>query len=301
MSHRHTSSLRQLTIIVGLLCGVAHADIGGSVDPLGIERYPHSIIVAYERDDALLPREFAIGRVDKTRRDVRIKREARPTATREWATYEMPAGVKTDDVVRHYQAGLGASSIFTCSGRDCGRSNHWANYIFNQAILYGPDKSQFYLAAERSDHLLAVYVIERGNKRVYAHLEVLKPDPPISLRGNAEVVQRLTGVGLSHIDGVTPAIDGTLNAAAELVLHDLGVELNALSGQTVYVVCHLYGTQNTDLLLDQSRLCARQAAEALQNETGPTFEAFGAGPLMPRASGATSRLELVLPHRLHRE
>lgn len=270
-------------------------------DPLDLERFPHSTIVKYDLDEALLPREFAIGRVDKSRRDVRAEREVRPEATRETATYEMPPATKPEDVVNHYRGLLGSGTIFTCKGRDCGRSNDWANYIFGEAILYGPDIGQFYLAAELGEHLVSVYVIERGNKRVYAHLEVLRPQTPMVLRGNAEVVQRLAGDGITLISGVKPDRNGVLSDGALTLLGTLGDDLTVFNGQTLYVVCHLYGPVDAERLIERSTECAGQAARALATDNGPEFRAFGAGPLLPRTSGAASRLELVLPHRLNRD
>ena len=72
------------------------SDVAGSADPLGLARVPDSWIVGYERDDQLKRREYALGRVDKTRRDVRIEHEVRAAAAREWATYEMPTGTQRE-------------------------------------------------------------------------------------------------------------------------------------------------------------------------------------------------------------
>lgn len=298
---RRTSRVLHILLLGVVLAFPSSLMAADARDPLDLERFPHSTIVNYELDEALRPREFVIGRVDKSRRDVRAEREVRPNATRESATYEMPPTSKPEDVVNHYRGLLGSGTIFTCRGRDCGRSNDWANHIFGKAILYGPDIGQFYLAAELGEHLVSVYVIERGNKRVYAHLEVLRPQEPIVLRGNAEVVQRLAGDGVTLISGVKPDRNGALAESALNTLADLGRDLSVFNGQTVYVVCHLYGPVDTDRLIEQSTDCAGQAARALATDAGPQFRPFGAGPLLPRTSGAVSRLELVLPHRLIRD
>ena len=135
---------------------VQAADVSGSRDPLDIPRFPHSWIVGYENDPNLRPREYVLGRVDKTRRDIRVEHEVRASATREWVTYEMPAGTVRNDVVEHYLRQIGADPLFSCRGRDCGRSNYWANNIFQQAILYGPDNNQYYFAGEYGEALLAL-------------------------------------------------------------------------------------------------------------------------------------------------
>jgi hypothetical protein len=275
----------------------AATDLRGSADPLGIVRYPHSWIVAYEKDDNLRPREYALGRVDRTRRDVRVEHEVRASATREWATYEMPLGTQADEVLAHYLERIGESPLFSCQGRDCGRSNLWANDIFKRAILYGPDGNQHYFAGEYGDHLIALYVIERGNKRVYAHLEVLKPENRVALSHNAEIFERLAGDGLAIVEDITPGRNGRLTEADQLMLETLAEGLDVFAGQTVFVVCHLYGSEDGAVLIDRSLGCAQMAVEALSRDPGPVLVPFAAGPLLPRP-GSASRIELVLPHRL---
>jgi hypothetical protein len=278
--------------------GWAQADIAGSSDPLGVPRYLHSWIVDYDYDDELLVREFAIGRVDKTRRDIRIEKEIRVPATIERATYQMPAGTPLAELITHYVAFFKAGELFSCAGRDCGRSNDWANHIFKKAILYGPDKNQFYFAGTYGDHLISFYVIERGNKRVYAHLEVLKPETRVAIDSNRVLLEHLAGDGYSVIDGLVPAADGSLPESAQDILAALAQKLSIFSGQTIYVICHLYSSASTSRLLDSAQHCSEQAVTALTGVDGPTLVPFAAGPLLPRATGAKSRIELVLPHRL---
>lgn len=279
------------------LAGHAAEDVRGSVDPLDVARFPHSWIVGYELDANLRPREYVLGRVDKTRRDVRVEHEVRASATRQWATYEMPSGTQTEEVIDHYLNLIGTTPLFSCRGRDCGRSNLWANEIFKRATLYGPDSNQFYFAGEHEDHLMALYVIERGNKRIYAHLEVLKPESQVALSQQDEVAEQLAGTGNAIIKGVVPARDGHLPQAALTTLAEMADGLRIFRGQTVYVVCHLYGSEDGQVLIERSVACADAAVEVLSSAEGPDLVPFGAGPMMPR-SGNSSRLELVMPHRL---
>ncbi len=289
-------SLGCLLAALPLVGAMAAQDVTGARNPLDIERYPHSYIVAYDADDEYLPREFAIGRVDKTRREVRVEHEVRTTATREWATYEMPDGVQTTDVIKHYLGVIGSDPLFTCSGLDCGRSNLWANEIFNRALLYGPDANQFYFAGRYHDHLIALYIIERGNRRVYAHLEVLKPEHQVAVRPNEQIADRLAGEGLAVIEGVVPPVTGVLSEQDTEVLASLADGLKVFRGQIIYVVCHLYGSLSGSELIDRSGRCASQAVDVLGRAEGPELIPFGAGPLLPRV-GSSSRIELVLPNR----
>ena len=276
----------------------AAPDVPGARDPLQLERFPHAWIVDYQHDEELLPREFVVSRVDKTRRDVRAERKVRTDATLESATYRIPDGTPREEVVQHYVSMLGSESLFRCDGRDCGRSNHWANYIFKQAILFGPDKNQFYIAVDHGGHLVGVYIVERGNKRVYAHVTVLEPAAPVAVTGNQVFTEQLAGRGYAVIDGVTPSLDGGLPERARRTLGELAGQLGIFSGQRVYVVCHLYGSVATEALLDAAGRCSASAVALLARDEGPELVAFAAGPLLPRAEGSVSRIELILPHRL---
>jgi len=286
-----------LLLLLFLAQPVAAADVSGSRDPLGLARVPDSTIVGYEFDESLRRREYALGRVDRTRRDVRVEHEVRASASREWATYEMPRGIPAEEVFSHYLAELNIEPLFTCRGRDCGRSNLWANDIFKQANLYGPDANQFYFAGERGSALVALYVIERGNKRVYAHLEVLRPEQEVALDFNTDVLEKLAGDGVARLEGITPDRRGELDSDALDRLRELAAGLEIFEDQTLYVVCHLYGQEAAAVLIERANKCAGEAVKALSLDGGPELIAFGAGPLLPRV-GTAARLEIVLPHRL---
>jgi hypothetical protein len=279
----------------------AAPDVPGSRDPLNLERFPHAWIVNYQRDDELLPREFIVSRVGKTRRDVRAERKIRTDARLEATTYRIPEGIPRQDVIDHYMSALGSEPLFSCEGRDCGRSNHWANYIFKQAILFGPDKNQFYLAVDRAGHLVGVYIVERGNKRVYAHVLVLKPVEPVAVAENQILTERLAGEGYAVVEGVVPLHDGDLPESAGQIFAGIADQLNIFVGHRIYVVCHIYGSASAEVLITAAGRCSRTAIQLLTRDDGPELVAFAAGPLLPRAAATAPRIELILPHRLQHQ
>lgn len=79
----------------------------------------------------------------------------------------------------------GAQVLYWCEGRECGASSLWANSIFGNARLYGPDNQQGYLLLRldepRADSLLALYMITRGNRRAYLHAERLDAKAPLGV------------------------------------------------------------------------------------------------------------------------
>ena len=96
-------------------------------------------------------------------------------------TWEMRPGIRAQESYDKALAQLkmaDAIVIYQCQGRSCGSSHQWANEVFHQARLYGLVAKQSY-AALRQDtakepNYYALYSTERGNKKVYLHLEMIQ-------------------------------------------------------------------------------------------------------------------------------
>lgn len=303
MTHRR-SALGGLLLLAlgGAALGAAdREDVAGSRDPDGIERFPQAWIIAYQRDDAVAPRSLITGRVDRIRRELRVDDQIEVDGTLESVIYQMPEGTPVADVEAHYRERLDGQVLFRCSGRACGRSNDWANQVFGEWILYGPDRNQRYLAMEWQGRLVSLYVIERGNRRVYAQLQVLEPQDGAAAEPAPLLARTLAERGWAVIDGIEPEPDGSLSAGAREVLAQVPGRLGPLAVERLYVVCHV-GDSGGDVAakLAASQRCAESAREALREAAaaeggaGPRFEGFGAGPLLPRSRHPGSRLELVL-------
>jgi hypothetical protein len=73
-----------------------------------------------------------------------------------------------------------AQMLYWCAARECGSSSLWANQVFGNSRLYGPDDRQAYalfrLAGEEQANLVAVYAITRGNGRDFLHFERFKAE-----------------------------------------------------------------------------------------------------------------------------
>lgn len=85
--------------------------------------------------------------------------------------------------------------LYWCAARECGPSNLWANTVFGNARLYGPDDRQAYalfrLANERHNELVAVYAITRGNGRGFLHVEQFQAEQlPAELLPTPTTLQR---------------------------------------------------------------------------------------------------------------
>lgn len=284
-----------------LLAPVFAADIGGASDPIKFERYPQSMIVSWSADAKPQAHEFIVSHVEKIRRELRVEDQVRVNAREIRAIYEMPAGAPLDDVTRHYASTLAADDVlFSCRGRDCGRSAQWANQVFGEARLLGPDAGQFYLAGKRAEGLLSLYVIERGNRRINVLVRLLVTNDDVAIQSGSRIVEALGSRGHVIVNGVLPNVDGTLPSRTKGILESIRPHLEKLREKEVYVVCHLYAPGEVRSGIKKSQNCAEQVVSLLALSAGPTLVPFGAGPLLPR-TGRVGRVELVLPHRRARE
>ncbi len=95
-------------------------------------------------------------------------------------THELASGFDEEEVFEFYQSQIpeGAKILYSCERRKCGESNSWANNHFRIKHLYGLDQYQFYVAYQLNESEYAtLYVVRRGNRRVYAHTEIVVVTP----------------------------------------------------------------------------------------------------------------------------
>jgi len=186
-----------LAAVALLASTTAAADVPGSSDLDVLPRFPRAEIVDYrvqESVERIYP-QSALRRISgRLRVDGEIDVVGRLSAL----TYELPAGHASGDAFAQAHAALlaqGAQALHWCEGRECGASSLWANNVFGNARLYGPDEQQAYLllqlAAPRQDSLLALYAITRGTRRAYLHVELLEANAPLGEHlPNAETLLR---------------------------------------------------------------------------------------------------------------
>lgn len=225
-------------------------------------------------------------------------------------TYEIPGEFNGADVISFFRAQAaqnGYSILYSCEGRGCGNSNYWANEVFDNRSLYGPERNQYYMAL-RADFddgesaYLAVYVTTRTNRQVFAHLEILESGQdggaadtvvPEIIEGSLQVLLESRRVRLYDLvfDADDRLVDAPgINAAARL--------LEQNGSLAVYVVAHLAGPGGLEGLLRRSQRRAEQVREQLLREgiSANRVLARGIGPLAPFCSegDCEERVELVL-------
>jgi len=114
-----------------------------------------------------------LGSLEKVNRELEPEKSEIFYGRRYQETYYLPEARRTGQVFEHYRSQLEALGeiLFECDGRACGSSSYWANKVFEEAILYGPEQFQKYVIASRSDGggYVAVYIGERATRKIYVH------------------------------------------------------------------------------------------------------------------------------------
>ena len=139
--------------------------------------------------------------IREVRNEIRSKVLARLPVRGEGLLYEVNRDASRQDARNHYLKRLqarGAQLLFECSGINCGRSNVWANQVFEQPKLLGRDTEQDYFVVAVLDEqgrqwLTSVYTVTRGNLREYVWVEHLNVTEGAAIPGFKAGIGRVQG------------------------------------------------------------------------------------------------------------
>jgi len=257
-------------VLCGLLCILAMpvwavSDVRGSSDYPLLERYPRAYIVNYKQL-AEPDYRWALGALEKVDGVVTAEKEERLKGQLTRISYRIPAGVTPTEAFE-YMAGqlrtLGAQQRFNCEGRACGSSHQWANNVFRYSKLYGVERSQHYAAFLFNNTAVALYSVQRGNKRVFLHLDLLEQARP-------DLVKQLQSKGYvrwpAEQEGSEALIDYLLKQTDE-----------------VWLVGHQQKSGDAQSLLNNSEQLAQAVADKLREGgiAADRLQVFGVGALAP--------------------
>ena len=271
--------------------------------------FPGSQSLRSEQSDGIETYEFILSPVQSAARKLQIDESLRLPARLRRETWELPGNATFEEIRDHLREALrayGFVTLFECQGRDCGRSSLWANQVWELSLLYGPDTSQFYLAMHNQELglLASLYLVQRGNRRIYANLDLITPVEMPRFETSSRMSTQLREAGWVRLSGVLPStswlrgLRTDISDEAREALTLVAEQLRSFQGETLYVVCHLYGSGSSQELIEASTRWAGLVARQLDAEGGPKLVPFGVGPLSPRPGQAGgNRIELVLGNR----
>lgn len=153
-------------------------------------------------------------------RDIRVDQLETLSGTRERLTLKLPRDTDVDQVFNQLKQ---ADAVFECAARSCGRSNIWANNLYQIRQLYGRDRFQRYQAVAVPGGWRTLYVIERGNRDVYAHIEQVLDAQTLIGRAQA-VAFDLSTPSLIDVNALAQAIDAQPNLNWVLQIEVAGSE-----------------------------------------------------------------------------
>lgn len=217
--------------------------------------------------------------------------------------YEVQRGANREEARDHYLRQLqarGAQVLFECSGRACGRSNVWANQIFDQSELYGRDTNQDYLVGGSIDEngqpwVTLVYTVTRGNNREFVWVEHLVAPQGTGIPGLGNESARIKGpIIVPWQGGITFQFDWT--AADRRVINDWAGEEGAR------VILTAYSELQEDESFEESMERAEKAADSLAqvlvksgvSESLQTTITVGPAVVIPNPDRQGDRVELMV-------
>lgn len=251
-------------ILFTSMLSAAQDDIASAgVEP--IERYRGAWIVRYAQQDDVDYR-LPLGGIEQVNGVERPEDSELLTGHLTRITYRLQEGTRTRKIADFYQellASLDAKIRYECRGRACGSSNYWANEVFDNSRLYGLAAAQHYIAAELPGLSLAIYITERGNRRIYVQVEAIETD------STARLITQLDIQG--HVVLATDQLPQT-DALQRL--------LGALDGRDVALVIHHRGDD-----FGAALAAARKVQSELSGVIPQSVDSYAVGRYIPSVLG----------------
>lgn len=293
-----------LFIIIFFFASTSYA----SAAQLQLQTY-HSARVISESNAQVDEYIFALGSYKKVSGAWRLDRQQRLSGELERFTLELPEGHSAKNGFDFYLDQLqnfNFRELFHCQGRDCGTSNSWANNHFKILQLYGLDQFQYYGAyevttADDKPFYVALYAVQRGNKRVYMQIDILHIDKVIEL-GIASSPESIIKSFESSGYYVFPDIvgeDGKGKAQIQIKPAHLQALVDVLTQKSdwkIAIVGHDYMRVALNQQQKESHVYADQLKAALQEKgiAVSRMTTYGLGSLAPTGRGDRSaRVEVV--------
>lgn len=152
---------------------------GAVVSDVVIEHYPTAELFEENTDTDVGRYLIPLGALEIVSHELVPEESVTVTGNRSYRTYYLPDARRTNAVADFYEPQLQAIGEirYQCSGRTCGSSFYWANTIFEQRILYGPEQYQhsYILELEENGAYLKFYIGQRATRKIYVHIELISP------------------------------------------------------------------------------------------------------------------------------
>jgi hypothetical protein len=275
---------------------------------LPVQNY-HNARVIFESNAETDEYVLALGSYKKIAGSWRVDRQQRLSGNLARYTLELPEGHSANNGFDFYLDQLqnfNFRELFHCKSRDCGTSNSWANNHFKIQLLYGLDQFQQYGAyevttADEKPFYVALYAVQRGNKRVYLQFDVLHVDKVVELgiASSPESIIKSLATNGYYVFPDLVADDAKGNANIQIKQAHLQALIDVLTQKPdwkVALVGHDYAPVPLVQQQKDSQFYASQLKAALQEKgiVATRITAYGIGSLAPAGRGdRNARVEVV--------
>jgi len=250
-----------------------------------IETFPHAKVVSEEVLSTTQNFELTMGPVKRINSLLRPESLLVVRGKKQAITLLSSKRRNAEEIFQHYldQLSTGSEVLFQCIGRSCGPSTYWANRIYENALLYGPEQYQRYLFAKidasQSDYLV-IYIGQRATGQVYIQHEVIfsevtedQMNSILAETGRYILPQNIDEKLIGQIENVI----ASTQSQYVLVVHD-----KLLEGESF------------DRALGRTDELARQLKKRFNNQkTLSQIRFYGAGPISPLTGQLAERIELI--------
>jgi hypothetical protein len=253
-----------------------------------INPFPDAELVESTTDDQAGSHEVMLGPLKKIANVLSAEAQQHVRGTREIEIYLIRGEDRTNVVAEYYQQQLDSAGInrFRCVGRECGASNHWANAVFDERILYGSSEEQRYFVSEIGSQFVVIYVTRRATGKIYVYKEILTPN-------NSKTV-RAERILASLRDRGRYVLPERFDAA---LLSEIATLLEANASLDLVVVGHIEKTRKRGLVASvevsqgqADKLIAQLRALGVSEQR---LTSMGVGYLAPDDRYPATRLELI--------
>lgn len=298
-----------LCLVLAVLVSSVQADTKVAVALPGLEDFPNARVLFDQRQKEA-DYTLALGLFRRSGNQWVTERERRLRGTVIRKTLELESGYRPREGYEFYLEQLAPfkpRQLFNCTERDCGSSSRWANQHFNVIQLHGLDQYQRYgvyelTVDEHTTYYVTLYAIQRGNRRVYVQVDLVKPvvRERAAIPSSPEALAlhlREQGYFLFPGFSVAGAGEDSDIGLAPVHVESLVQLLKQEPEWRVALVGHDYAGNS---LQDQQRYALRYARHLMKalTEKGiapERLEVFGLGGLAPAGRGERSaRIEVVL-------
>ena len=260
----------------------------------GLPVYPGAELVESQSGGAVERNQIILSSLKKIRNVLEPDQIISVRGSRSTQTYYVPGVRNVEVVIEHYKdsAAQGYETLFTCQGRTCGSSNYWANTVFKNSILYGPEQFQYYWVGQdnATKHYHLVYLGRRGTQKIYLQHEAIV----VENQGVARAINGMQFGSSGIIRLPLSEFEADLDELAVVLLRQLPEN----STTRVAIVVHDYQQELETLeqAIDRTSNQAERLKRQLINQglAGQRLEAYGIGPISPGGELQYPRVELVL-------